>query len=155
MAEGPSLENGYPRVLSTRFTFFFKVVFPTAALAVLVVVIVRVAAVDPRGALTLAMVGVFVVALFVFYAFPIKKVVAYPDHLLVSNFVGEQRVPYQQIASVREVRWINWRPVVVTLHTPNRFGTRFLFYPAVDSIFGGFGRERSATTFLRAHVTGA
>jgi hypothetical protein len=114
--------------------------------------IVTVAYVRPLLAAPLVLVVALVVLLFWFYAWPIKKVIAYRDHLVVSNFMQTTRIGYDQIASVREVRWINWRPCIVTLKSPSALGASFMFYPAVDSIFGGFGKEREATLFLRARL---
>jgi len=144
--------ESYPLVLSTQFTFFFKFVFPVLVLGVLSRTLILVARGNPRVAVAWLIPIGLIVALFWFYAWPIKRVLAYQDHLVVSNYLREVPVPYDQITSVDEVRWINWRPVVVKLKTPTAFGDSFIFYPAVDSIFGGFSEERSATRFLRQHL---
>lgn len=144
--------ESYPRVLSTRFTFFFKFVFPASFLTLMAGVTALLAYVDVRLTVVVLLVNVPIVALFWFYAWPIKRVVAYRDHLTVSNYRREARIAYDQIESVHEVRWINWRPTVVTLRTPGPFGRQIVYYPAVDSLFGGSGMERSATAFLRRHV---
>jgi hypothetical protein len=147
------MSESYPHVLSTQFTFFFKFVFPVVVLAALVSAMVLYSRVYPRVApwwlVPIGLVG----ALFWFYAWPIKRVVAYDDHLVVSNYLREVRIPYDQIADVREVRWINWRPVIVTLRTPSPFGDAIMFYPAVDRVFGGFDEERSATQLLRRKIS--
>jgi hypothetical protein len=143
----------YPRRLSTRATFVFKFVFPVFVLATLAGVTVAVASQSPPTALLFGVIEALVLALFWRYAWPIKRVMAHPDHLLVSNYLRELAVPYRQIESVREVMWINWHPAIVTLKTPCPFGRSFMYYPAVDGALGGFGRERSATTFLRQHLT--
>lgn len=144
--------ESYPQVLSTQFTFFFKFVFPVLMLTVLGLAMIPVS----RASVWVTLVALvpigLIVALFWFYAWPIKKVVAHPDHLQVSNYLREVAVPYAEIASVREVRWINWRPVIVTLKRPSPFGREIMFYPAVDSIFGGFSEERTATKFLRRQL---
>ncbi len=146
------MTESYPHVLSTQLTFFFKFVFPVLMLVALSAGMIAVARVNPWVGLAWLLLIALVTALFWFYAWPIKRVVAYQDHLLVSNYLREAPVPYDQIASVREVRWINWRPVVVTLETPSPFGKEIMFYPAVDSIFGGWNEERSATRFLRERL---
>lgn len=140
-----------PQVLSTQLTFFFKFVFPVLLLGVLALAMIPVTRASPWVALLCLIPIGLVVALFWFYAWPIKRVVAYDDHLMASNYLREVRIPYDDIAAVHEVRWINWRPVVVTLKTPSPFGSTIMFYPAVDSVFGGFG-ERSATRFLRQRI---
>src|SRR5262245_27554031 len=145
--------ESYPHVLSTQFTFFFKFVFPVLMLLVLAVAMVVVVKLCPPWVTLACLVPIgLIVALFWFYAWPIKRVVAYQDHLVVSSYLREVNIPYDQIESVREVRWINWRPVVVTLKTPSSFGREIMFYPAVDSLLGGWDEERSATKFLRERL---
>jgi hypothetical protein len=156
MSDAEGLEVGgaaYPRVLSTRFTFFFKFVFPVLWLSVMASAITAVVHVNVWLATPMVIIVALVVALFWFYAWPIKKVLAYRDHLVVSNFMHTTRIAYSDIESVREVRWINWRPTVVTLKTTSAKGRSFIYYPVVDSLFGGFGKEREATLFLRKHLT--
>ena len=144
----------YPRVLSTQFTIVFKFVFPTLWLTLMIAVMVGVASMaETHLALLFLAVILLVTALFWFYAWPIKKVVAYRDHLVVSNYLRTIRIAYSEVDSVREVRWINWRPTVVTLKHPSPFGVKLLYYPTVDSLFSGRGTERSATKFLRDHLT--
>lgn len=146
------MTESYPQVLSTQFTFFFKFVFPVVVLAALLSAMMLYSRVYPRGALGWLVPIGLVVALFWFYAWPIKRVVAYDRYLVASNYLREVRIPYDEIADVREVRWINWRPVVITLKTPSPFGDTIMFYPVVDRIFGGFDEERAATQLLRRHV---
>ena len=147
----PGTSAAYPRPLSTRASFVFKFVFPVFILTLLASATVAVAFTSTLLALGFTVVDVLVFLLFWFYSWPIKQVVAYPDHLVVSNFFRAGVVPYHQIESVREVTWINWRPTIVTLKTPGLFGRSFMYYPTVDEVFGGFG-ERPATTFLRRHL---
>jgi hypothetical protein len=147
-----AVSESYPQVLSTQFTFFFKFVFPVLLLGVLGLAMIVVTRANPQVAVVCLIPIGLIVALFWFYAWPIKRVVAYEDHLVVSNYLREVNIPFDHIASVEEVRWINWRPVVVTLKTASPFGSAFIFYPAVDSLLGGFSEERSATRFLRQRL---
>jgi len=140
-----------PQRLSTRATFFFKVPFPILVLGLIGVSVGLITPDAPIVALLSLLAFVVVVVLFAKYSFPLKRVTAYDDHLVVSNFITEERVPYEAIAAVREVRWINWRPVIVGLKEPGRFGQYFVFYPYVDSFASR--AERPATTFLRSRLT--
>jgi len=65
---------------------------------------------------------------FVFY-FPLKRVSAVPEGLLISNFISTIMVPYGNISKVRESRWMSMRSIKIRLKQPCKFGSVIRFMP--------------------------
>lgn len=116
--------------LSSRFTFAHKVVLPALWLAVFgigtVVLLLRPDADRQR---TLAFIVALAVGAFTFFnwAFPLKRVVATGEGVLVSNFRREALVPYREIVAIRESKIVN--TVTVELGSDTVWGRRFVFRP--------------------------
>ncbi len=116
--------------LSTRFTFTHKVILPAAWLAFFGVgTAVLLLQHSPDRQRVLAFVVALVLGGFIFWnwGFPLKRVIATDDGLLVSNFRRQVLVPYGQVAALRETKIVN--TVTVDLNAPSIWGTRFVFRP--------------------------
>lgn len=60
---------------------------------------------------------------------PLKRARLDGEKLLVSNYIVEREIPINQIAEVRQNRWLNLRPVTITFRTSTPFGNRIAFIP--------------------------
>ena len=60
---------------------------------------------------------------------PLKRVRLEGDVLFISNYLREISVPAQTIASVRQNRWWNHRPITVTFRQETEFGAKIVFMP--------------------------
>jgi hypothetical protein len=139
----------FPRPLSSGLTLFVKLILPVCWVLSLSAASIMVSATAGLVyALPLVALVAIMLALFIRYSFPLKTVVAHHDHLVIGNFVREERVGYDRIKSIRVVKWVNTKPTVVTLRSPCGFGDTITFIPRGDGLFV-FGRERAATAFLR------
>ncbi|HET9555208.1 MAG TPA: hypothetical protein VFP50_19740 [Anaeromyxobacteraceae bacterium] len=124
--------TGRAQRLSSALTLFHKVIIPALWLGAFGVA-TTVFVIDPPQdgpspaifAAALLMGGVA----FYRWGFAFKKVTATDRGLIVSNYRREVLVPYEQIASVRENKFINIRPITVELRTASAFGTRIQFMP--------------------------
>jgi hypothetical protein len=118
--------------LSSRLTYFYKFILPTVWLGGFgLAAVLLVMNPPPRGPSPLIFVGlwVFGAALVIRLGFPLKKVTATDRGLLVSNYRREVLVPYDQIAGVRENKFMNIRPITVELRSAGELGRRFVFMP--------------------------
>lgn len=133
--------------LSSRFTFFYKLILPAVWLAgfgfATAVLVVNPPAIGPSP-LLLAALWLLGAAIFLRLGFPLKKVMATESGLLVSNYRREVLVPYDRIAGVRENKWWSIRPITVELRSPCDFGRRFVFMPY--HAFVVFADHPAATT---------
>jgi hypothetical protein len=79
----------------------------------------------------LAFVVVFIggVAALWHYVVPLKRVRTDGEALYVSNYLQEVRLPLSDVSDVQECRWMNFRPVAITLRRPTVFGTKIVFVP--------------------------
>ncbi len=117
-------------LLSSRLTFLHKVVLPAAWLGVFGVgTLVLLLRPEQDRQRALAFIVALVVGAFTFWnwGFPLKKVVATDDGLLVSNFRREAFVPWGQIVAIRESKIVN--TITVELGASGAWGTRIVFRP--------------------------
>jgi len=139
--------------LSSSITFFYKFIFPSVWLL-------------GFGGGTLAMLKsgnqhapIFVLATVLgasslcWLVFPLKRVIAVEGGLLVSNYLKEELIPYPQITTIHENKWINIRPITLTLKAPCRFGLKIRFMPYQQLSFA-FWRDHPASEFLRSRIAG-
>jgi hypothetical protein len=59
----------------------------------------------------------------------LKRVRMDGQGLVVSDYLSEIRVPFDEIRSVEENRWKKGRPVTITLGRPSLYGNKFTFLP--------------------------
>jgi hypothetical protein len=124
--------------LSSRLTFFYKLVFPTLWLggfAIATVVLAVSPASEAHDAPSpLAFLAFLAGGAFLFWrcCLPLRRVVATRTGLLVSSYGREAFVPYPQIASARQNKLLAmgaWGPITVTLLSPGPWGSRIVFVP--------------------------
>lgn len=77
----------------------------------------------------------------------LKRVEMDDDALYVSNYLHEASIPLAEIDEVTENRWVNIRPVTVTLRTDTDFGDRVVFMPTTR--WWGFWRGHPVVEELR------
>jgi hypothetical protein len=123
-----------PVRLSSRLTFFYKFILPTAwILGYGAGTIGLFMSRDPnaRGsAVGFAAATLLGALIFAKWCFPLKTVVAGKDGILVSNFLRQIEIPYPQIASLGET-WLNrGQYATIRLNGDSPFGSeiRFLAY---------------------------
>ena len=142
-----------PRVrLSSRLTFFFKFIFPTlwllgfsAGTLALVASPNDHGMVIPFGAVTVIG-GLFLSRV----CFPLKTVVATQGGLIVSNFIDKVEIPYAQIVSIDENKWLNTRVTTIRLNADSAFGQEIRFQPYLHFLL--FWRDHPAVVALRERV---
>jgi hypothetical protein len=125
----PPSSGERPTRLSSRFTVLFKFLFPAVWIGGFGL---GTAALVPKpGPDTLLFAVAFLVgsAFLLRYGVALKKVTATTDGLVVSSYRREVLVPYEQIASVRENKFLNMRPITVDLRSAGELGRRFRFMP--------------------------
>jgi hypothetical protein len=59
----------------------------------------------------------------------LKRVEMDDDSLYISNYLRQERVPLQDVASLSENRWMNIRPITVRFTRPTAFGSSIVFMP--------------------------
>jgi hypothetical protein len=119
-------------MLSSRMTFFSKIVMPTVWVCVFGAVTAAVWMIDGTPAqMRLLFLLAFVVGAVSFWLFcvPLKQVRVDGGNLYVSNFRQEIAVPLAAIARVSENRWVNIHPVTIYLRTETAFGSKIMFMP--------------------------
>jgi hypothetical protein len=128
--------------LSSAWTFIFKYPFPIVWIALfgygtfqlllhpeeVVFNGVKGGATPSDQAILLIVFGVGA-SLLVWLAIPLKRVRLDGKKLLVSNYLVEREIPINQVLEVRQNRWLNLRPVIITFHTSTPFGNRIAFIP--------------------------
>jgi hypothetical protein len=152
MAEMP------PVRLSSRLTFFYKFIFPTAwilgfAGGTLGMFMSR----DPndRGpAIGFAIATVLGTVLLCASCFPLKTVVAASDGIVVGNFFRTIEIPYAQVASIDE-SWLNrGQYATIWLSGDSPFGQRIRFL-AYARFTIRFWTDHPALVMLRERVQSA
>ena len=142
-----------PRVrLSSRLTFFFKFIFPSVwllgfsagTLSMLTRSNERGVAI-PYGVATILGALVFSKA-----CFPLKTVVSGQDGIIVSNFIHKVEIPYAQIDSIDENKWLNTRVTTIWLNADSAFGQEIQFQPYAQFLL--FWRDHPAVVALRERV---
>lgn len=61
----------------------------------------------------------------------LKRVRINDSAIYVSNYLKEIRIPFDAVASVTEIRWINIHPVTIHLRSATEFGDRITFMPKI------------------------
>jgi hypothetical protein len=69
------------------------------------------------------------IAIFWYAGFRLKRVRIDNEHLLISNYVREIRIPLRDLEEVTENRWWSHHPVTLHLRSESVFGTRIVFIP--------------------------
>ena len=126
-------------MLSSRMTFFTKVVMPLAWISIfgagtVAVWIIDGTPVQMRYAFLLAFLAG--TTSFWFFAMPLKQVRVDGGNLYISNFREEISVPLSAVTGVSENRWINIHPVTIHLRTETAFGNKIVFMPKQRLAFG-------------------
>jgi hypothetical protein len=93
-------------------------------------------------------------AMFIWYAFPIKRVRLSDGAILVSNYLNEWRVPFALIESVSQNRWGQNRPITIQLRADVGCGTTVKFLPPRRWFLFRFWREDPVVGQLRALAAG-
>ncbi|MFL5312360.1 MAG: hypothetical protein ACJ79H_18150 [Myxococcales bacterium] len=139
--------------LSSRLTFVTKFIFPTVWLlgfsAGTLALLTRS---GERGmAIPFGVATILGALLFSKLCFPLKSVIAGRDGILVSNFFREIEIPYPQIASIDENKWLNTRVTTIWLKTDCAFGQQLRFQPYTHFTLL-FWRDHPAVVELRRRV---
>jgi hypothetical protein len=123
-----------PRVISSAQTFSIKFIIPVIAIAFLTFALARFGRDSwPTFLPFAALVGG---CLYWYYA-RLKKVAIDADGLVISNYLRQVRVPWQNILEVSGSRWVNTRQIKVTFDRDIGFGTSSIFMPKVRFLWPG------------------
>ena len=129
-----SLRPGRRR-LSSRWTFFHKVIFPAGWIAVFLVgtVAMFITPAESNEARTvrwlLLAVTVFGAALILHVTLPLKHVEVGDRSFFVSDRTREVEVPFRDVARVTGTRLVNPPRVTLHLHRAGELGDRVVFLP--------------------------
>jgi hypothetical protein len=122
------------RLLSSDFTYFYKVIVPALALIALVGAGVMLGL--GRGSLTVSPVflplGVVIVGVAGYQirvCVALKRVEMDARNLYVSNYRTQIVVPLRDVADVTENRWLHLHPVTIHFQRPTEFGSSIVFAP--------------------------
>jgi hypothetical protein len=135
-------------MLSSRMTFFMKVVFPSVWIAGFGAATALLWAqpgtpdTTKRQFLLAAVVGS---VLILWSCARLKRVYADDNCLHISNFQTEITVPFGMIAEVTENGWINIHPVTIHLRERTPFGRRITFMPKSRLTFAPWGAHPVVT----------
>jgi hypothetical protein len=135
-------QSDMEQTLSSAWTFIFKYPFPIVWIGLfgygtfqlllhpeeVVFNGVKGGATPSDQAILLIVFGVGA-SLLVWLAIPLKRVRLDGKKLLVSNYLVEREIPINQALEVRQNRWLNLRPVIITFRTATPFGNRIAFIP--------------------------
>jgi hypothetical protein len=150
-------------MLSSRWTYFVKFVFGPlwivllGAVALAAVIAPQTVLSGPRGEPAPAGFQWIIVVIWAIgsagilrFTMPLKRVELRDSRLYVSNYRREWEIVPRDILSVRQNRWVNARPVRVTLrHDVDGLGTSFMFIPPRRALFFQFWREDPQVDELR------
>lgn len=144
--------------LSSRLTFFHKLVFPIVwLLAFATGTLLLSTSRDPKAHEFAPVFGLVTVLGAVFMAavsFSLKTVIAKQDGIVVGNFLKQIQVPYDQIASVRENKWFSTRLTTIWLRADSGFGQKIKFQPYTHRTFK-FWKDHPAVVLLRERIQAA
>jgi hypothetical protein len=119
--------------LSSRLTFFYKVVFTTvwpAAFGLAALVVFLQPAARAKGAY-LGLLAVGTLGAWVLWraCSGLKRVDLDGNSLVVSNYRRSIRVPLNEISGVRQKRLLNIRPITIAFKRDTEFGRWVVFMP--------------------------
>jgi len=139
--------------LSSRLTFVYKFIFPSVwLLGFCAGTLALLTRADERGmAIPFGVATILGALLFSKACFPLKSVTAARDGILVSNFFREIQIPYPQIASIDENKWLSTRVTTIWLKTDSAFGQVLRFQPYTRFTLL-FWRDHPAVVELRRRV---
>jgi hypothetical protein len=141
--------------LSSRFTFFYKFVFPTVWLAGFLsgTIVLWLDSRPDAHAMAIPFTVATIIGAIVFLKFcvPLKRVIAGDDGLSIDNFLRKIHVPYSQITDVEQSKWINTSITTVSLATDTPFGQKVAFMPYARFTLAVW-RDHPAVTLLRERV---
>lgn len=80
-------------------------------------------------ALLFIFIFLFNAAIFGWLALKVKRVEVDAEHLYVSDYRKEVRIPLEEIVDVTEMRWVQPHWVTVHLTRPSDFGKKIVFVP--------------------------
>jgi hypothetical protein len=127
------------KMLSSRMTFFTKIVMPTVWISGFGAGSTAVWMMDgARAQVRLVFLLAFLAGgiSFLLFCVPLKRVRVDGSNLYVSNYREEIPVPLAAVAAVSENRWINIHPVTIHLRTETAFGNKVVFMPKQRLTFG-------------------
>jgi len=123
-----------PRVISSAQTFITKFILPFVVVGVLTY---GISLAGTRVWPLFAPLGVLVVASIYWYYVRLKKVAIDSDGLIISNYVREVRIPWQQLIKVTGSRWEKTHHVTITFDRDIGFGNSVIFMPKFKFLWPG------------------
>ncbi len=131
------------RLLSTGFTYFYKVIVPGLALIALVGAAVALGL--GRGSLTFGPaslpLGFIVVGVAIYQirvCVGLKRVEMDARNLYISNYRAQIVVPLREVADVTENRWLHLHPVTIHFQRPTESGSSIVFAPDMFATWVSF-----------------
>jgi hypothetical protein len=119
------------RLLSSKFTFFYKRVFPTAWITTFGIGTPFLWICDYEGASHLkwfALICLLGGSIFLrWFSSRLKVVSLQADHLVVSDYRSEETISLRQIEEVTETRLWNPKLIKLRLNRPGRWGDEIVF----------------------------
>jgi hypothetical protein len=124
------------RTISSDLTFVWKLVFPTIWITPCVIGTLVLFLGDSGGnendspskwtAFAIATVAIVLIWRF---CVSLKRVRIGAKVIIISNYIKEIRVPFDEIVNVTENRWFNIHPVTIYFRNRTAFGHRIIFMP--------------------------
>ena len=108
------------RELSSKQTFFLKIILPILFAAMLMTVFAGIVFSSKKDEILpliiiFPLIGLFGIFSMYFTVMRYKKVAVDDDFLYISNYRNEIKVPLSNISEVTETKWIRTRPITIHL----------------------------------------
>lgn len=120
------------RELSSKQTFFLKIILPILFAAMLMTVFAGIVFSSKKDEILpliiiFPLIGLFGIFSMYFTVMRYKKVAVDDDFLYISNYRNEIKVPLSNISEVTETKWIRTRPITIHLKSDSEFGRKIVF----------------------------
>lgn len=127
------------RELSSKQTFFLKIILPIIFAAMLMTVFAGIIFSSKKVELLpliilFPLIGLFGIFSMYLTVMRYKKVSVDYEFLYVSNYRKEIKIPVSNIADVTEIKWVRTRPITIHFKNDSEFGRKIVFMPK----FNGF-----------------
>lgn len=125
------------RELSSKQTFFLKIILPIFFIAIFTAAILVIVFSSKKGEIlpiiiVFPLIGLFGISAMYFTVMRYKKVSIDDEFLYVSNYRKEIEIPVSNISDVTEIKWVRTRPITIHLKTESEFGRKIIFTPKMN-----------------------
>ncbi|HMS39915.1 MAG TPA: hypothetical protein PKE69_06805 [Pyrinomonadaceae bacterium] len=134
---GVNKRNHMKRELSSKQTFFLKIILPIFFTVIFTAAILVIIVSSKKGEILpliiiFPLIGLIGIFSMYFTVMRYKKVSVDERFLYVSNYRKEIKIPVSSIADVTETKWVRTRPITIHLKNDSEFGRKIIFTPKMN-----------------------